>query len=122
MQQTPLLCGWMMVAMFSSLGLPGLNGFIGEFLIFKGAFSLAMIPTMVAVLGLLFTAVTFLRAIRQLFSGPLAENCAGFPDLRRREKFVVVPVTLLMFALGIAPQFAFAIFNSAVVQMTRFFA
>ncbi len=38
MQRTPLLCGWMSVAMFSSLGLPGLNGFIGEFLIFKGAF------------------------------------------------------------------------------------
>src|SRR5439155_62485 len=41
MQRTPLLCGWMSVAMFSSLGLPGLNGFIGEFLIFKGSFALA---------------------------------------------------------------------------------
>ena len=40
MQRTPLLCGWMSVAMFSSLGLPGLNGFIGEFLIFKGSFAL----------------------------------------------------------------------------------
>src|SRR5204863_60693 len=40
MQRTPLLCGWMSVAMFSSLGLPGLNGFIGEFLIFKGAFAI----------------------------------------------------------------------------------
>jgi len=41
MQCAPLLCGWMSVAMFSSLGLPGLNGFIGEFLIFKGSFALA---------------------------------------------------------------------------------
>jgi NADH-quinone oxidoreductase subunit M len=122
MQRTPLLCGWMMVAMFSSLGLPGLNGFIGEFLMFKGAFSLAMIPTAVAVLGLLFTAVTFLRAIQQLFSGPLAESCAAFPDLLRGEKFVVVPVTLLMFAAGIAPQFLFNLFNSTVVHMTRLFA
>src|SRR3989454_747708 len=40
MQRTPLLCGWMSVAMFSSLGLPGLNGFIGEFLIFKGSFEI----------------------------------------------------------------------------------
>jgi len=112
----------MCVAMFSSLGLPGLNGFIGEFLIFKGAFSLAMIPTAVAVLGLLFTAVTFLRAIQMLFSGPLADSCQMFPDLLRREKLVIVPVTVLMFALGIAPQFAFNIFNSAVVQMTRLFA
>jgi NADH-quinone oxidoreductase subunit M len=121
-QGTPLLCGWMSVAMFSSLGLPGLNGFIGEFLIFKGAFSLAMIPTAIAVLGLLFTAITFLRAMQLLFSGPLSENCAALSDLVRREKFVVVPVTLLMFAVGIAPQFLFNIFNSTVVQMTRLFA
>jgi NADH-quinone oxidoreductase subunit M len=122
MQRTPLLCGWMSVAMFSSLGLPGLNGFVGEFLIFKGAFSLAMIPTAVAVLGLLFTAVTFLRAMQLLFSGPLAESCGGFSDLVRHEKLVLVPVTLLMFAVGIAPQFVFNIFNGAVVQMTRLFA
>ena len=122
MQRTPLLCGWMSVAMFSSLGLPGLNGFVGEFLIFKGAFSLAMLPTAIAVLGLLFTAVTFLRAMQLLFSGPLGENCAGFPDLLRSEKLVVVPATLLMFAVGIAPQFLFNIFNSAVIQMTRLFA
>jgi NADH-quinone oxidoreductase subunit M len=122
MQQTPLLCGWMSVAMFSSLGLPGLNGFMGEFLIFKGAFNLAMIPTAIAVLGLLFTAITFLRAMQLLFSGPLSENCAALSDLVRREKFVVVPVTLLMFAVGIAPQFLFNIFNSTVVQMARLLA
>jgi NADH-quinone oxidoreductase subunit M len=122
MQRTPLLCGWMAVAMFSSLGLPGLNGFIGEFLIFKGAFSLAMIPTAVAVLGLLFTAVTFLRAIQLLFSGPLAQSCHAFPDLLPREKFVIIPVTLLMFAAGIGPLFLFNIFNGAVVQMARLFA
>jgi NADH-quinone oxidoreductase subunit M len=122
MQRTPLLCGWMSVAMFSSLGLPGLNGFIGEFLIFKGALSLAMIPTAIAVLGLLFTAITFLRAMQLLFSGPLSESCTVFSDLLPREKFVVVPVTLLMFAVGIAPQFLFNIFNGAVVQMTRLFA
>src|SRR2546421_839924 len=122
MQRTPLLCGWMSVAMFSSLGLPGLNGFIGEFLIFKSAFSLAAIATAVAVLGLLFTAGTFLRAMQMLFSGPLAESCSAFPDLLRNEKLVIVPVTLLMFAVRVAPQFAFNIFNTTVVQMTRLFA
>src|SRR5436190_15861770 len=122
MQRTPLLCGWMSVAMFSSLGLPGLNGFIGEFLIFKGAFSLAMIPTAVAVLGLLFTAVTFLRAMQMLFSGPLAESCGALPDLLRGEKLVIVPVTLLMFAVGLVPQFVFNIVNSSVIQMTRLFS
>jgi NADH-quinone oxidoreductase subunit M len=122
MQRTPLLCGWMSIVMFSSLGLPGLNGFIGEFLIFKGSFALAAIATAIAVLGLLFTAVTFLRAIQMLFSGPLAKSCSTFPDLLRNEKLVIVPVTLLMFAVGLAPQFVFNIFNTTVVQMTRLFA
>jgi NADH-quinone oxidoreductase subunit M len=122
MQRTPLLCGWMSVAMFSSLGLPGLNGFIGEFLIFKGSFALTSSVTAIAVVGLLVTAIAFMRAMQMLFSGPLAEGCSAFPDLLGREKLVVIPITLLMFALGIAPQFVFNIFNTTVVQMTRMFA
>jgi NADH-quinone oxidoreductase subunit M len=122
MQRTPLLCGWMSVAMFSSLGLPGLNGFIGEFLIFKGSFALAAAATAVAVIGLLVTAIAFMRAMQALFSGPLAESCSAFPDLERAEKWVIIPVTLLMFAIGIAPQFVFNIFNTTVVQMARLFA
>lgn len=122
MQRTPLLCGWMSVAMFSSLGLPGLNGFIGEFLIFKGSFAVAASFTAIAALGLLVTAIVFMRAMQSLFSGPLAESCGAFPDLARSEKWVVVPVTLLMFAIGIAPQFMFTMFNTTVVEMARLFA
>jgi len=122
MQRTPLLCGWMSVAMFSSLGLPGLNGFIGEFLIFKGSFAVAASFTAVAVIGLLVTAIVFARAMQALFSGPLTESCSAFPDLIGSEKLVVVPVTLLMFAIGIAPQFVFNIINTTAIQMTRLFA
>src|SRR5438309_2886242 len=122
MQRTPLLCGWMSVAMFSSLGLPGLNGFIGEFLIFKGSFAVAASFTGIAVLGLLFTAVTFMRAMQSLFGGPLVESCSGFSDLIRSEKLVIVPVTLLMFAIGILPQFIFNIFTATVTHMARLFA
>jgi NADH-quinone oxidoreductase subunit M len=122
MQRTPLLCGWMSVAMFSSLGLPGLNGFVGEFLIFKGSFAITASFTAVAVIGLLVTAIVFAHAMQALFSGSLAESCSAFPDLFRSEKLVIVPVTLLMFAIGIAPQFIFNIFNTTVAQMARLFA
>ena len=122
MQRAPLLCGWMSVAMFSSLGLPGLNGFIGEFLIFKGSFALAAPFTAMAVLGLLFTAVVFMRVMQSLFSGPLVETGVAFTDLRSNEKWVTIPITLVMLAIGIAPQFLFNIFNSTVVQMARLFA
>jgi len=122
MQSAPLLCGWMSVAMFSSLGLPGLNGFVGEFLIFKGSFAVAPPFTAVAVLGLFFTAVTFMRAMQALFSGPATDPTNAIVDLTRGEKIVIVPVTLLMLAIGIAPQFLFSIFNTTVVQMARLFA
>ncbi len=122
MQCAPLLCGWMSVAMFSSLGLPGLNGFVGEFLIFKGSFATAAGFTAIAVIGLLFTAVTFMRAMQSLFSGPLAESCAGFSDLVLKEKLVIVPVTLLMFAIGLSPQFIFNTFNATVAHMARLFS
>jgi NADH-quinone oxidoreductase subunit M len=119
MQRTPILCGWMSVAMFSSLGLPGLNGFIGEFLIFKGSFAITGSFTALAVIGLLVTAIVFMRAMQALFSGPLTENCSAFPDLLLREKIAIVPVTLLMFAIGLAPQFMLNIFNTTVIQMAR---
>jgi NADH-quinone oxidoreductase subunit M len=122
MQRTPLLCGWMSVAIFSSLGLPGLNGFIGEFLIFKSAFAIAAAFMAIAVIGLLVTAIVFMRAMQSLFSGPLAESCSAFPDLLRSEKLVIIPVTSLMFLIGIAPQFIFNIFNLTVVRMAQLFS
>ncbi len=122
MQRAPLLCGWMSIALFSSLGLPGLNGFIGEFLIFKGSFALSASSTAVAALGLLLTAIVLLRAMQSLFSGPYRETGLAFPDLGPGEKFVAVPMTLLLVALGVAPQFLFNIFNTTVVQMARVFA
>jgi NADH-quinone oxidoreductase subunit M len=122
MQQTPQLCAWMSLAMFSSLGLPGLNGFIGEILIFKGAFNLAPVATACAGFGLLITAGVFLRAMQKLFSGPLADSCKSFPNLTLQEKLIVIPVSILMLALGIAPGFMFNIFNSTVTQMANLFS
>jgi NADH-quinone oxidoreductase subunit M len=121
MQCAPLLCGYMSVAMFSSLGLPGLNGFIGEFLIFKSSFALASVATAIAVSGLLFTAITFLRAMQALFSGPVSETCSAFPELRTNEISLILPVTLLMIAIGISPQFILNIFNTTAVRMTQLF-
>ena len=121
MQRTPIFCAFMSVAMFSSLGLPGLNGFIGEFLIFKGSFTLATAASSVAVLGLLFTAVALLRAMQALFSGPQNDRTSSFSELMPGELAVVAPLTIFMIWIGVAPQFLLNIFNSAVVQMSRLF-
>jgi NADH-quinone oxidoreductase subunit M len=73
------------------------------------------------VIGLLVTAIVFMRAMQKLFSGPLNESSSGFSDLLGSETLVVIPVTLLMFAIGIAPQFILNIFNTTVVQMAHLF-
>ena len=119
MQRAPVFCALMSVAMFSSLGLPGLNGFIGEFLIFKGSFSLAAAASSVAALGLLFTAIALLRAMQALFSGPLNERTSLFPELTAGELSVVAPVSVLMVWVGVAPQFLLNIFNSTVMHLSR---
>ncbi|MDQ6654446.1 MAG: NADH-quinone oxidoreductase subunit M, partial [Verrucomicrobiota bacterium] len=89
------------------------------FLIFKGSFALASIATGAAVFGLLVTAVALLRVMQGLFSGPLQASCREFPELRVAELAVVVPASVLMLAVGIAPQFLFSIFNSTVVRMAQ---
>ncbi len=117
--------GYCMLGLFAVTASPVVAAtidFIGEFLIFKGSFAMAASFTAIAVIGLLVTAIAFARAMQALFSGPLAKSCSAFPDLLRSEKLVVIPMTLLMFAIGIAPQFIFNIFNTTVVQMTRLFA
>ena len=108
----PVLAGLMGIAIFSSLGLPGLNGFVGEFLIFSGTFQLAWWAPTIAVLGLFTTAVFLLNLIQKVFTGPLPDRWRGFPDLGRAEIAVVVPAIGLMFLMGIFPQVLVALFNT----------
>jgi NADH-quinone oxidoreductase subunit M len=100
----PVLAGLMGFALFSSLGLPGLNGFVGEFLIFRGVFSLAWVASAVSVLGLLVTAAVILTVIQRVFTGPVPEHCAHFADLHTGERFALAPVIGLMLLIGLWPQ------------------
>jgi len=115
----PVFTGLMGIALFSSLGLPGLNGFIGEFLIFKGSFPLVPWATSIAVLGLLATALFILGILQQVFSGPLNERWASMPDLTVGERLALVPAIGLMFALGLYPQLVLGVVNSTAIQLVQ---
>jgi len=115
----PIFCGFMGIALFASLGLPGLNGFIGEFLILKGAFSLATWATSLSVIGLLITAIFMLTILQRVFNGPLNERWLKLPDLSFKEILAVLPALALMFVLGVYPQFVLGAINSTVVQMVK---
>jgi NADH-quinone oxidoreductase subunit M len=115
----PVFCGLMGIALFSSLGLPGLNGFVGEFLIFKGAFPLAIAPTSVSVVGLLLTAIFLLTIMQRVFSGPLQERWSRMPDLTVGERLALLSPLALMFVLGLYPQLVLGVINNTVLQMVQ---
>jgi NADH-quinone oxidoreductase subunit M len=113
----PVFAGVMGIVLFSSLGLPGLNGFVGEFLIFRGVFPLAWVAATVSILGLLVTAAVILTVIQKVFTGPLPEHCVGFPDLHHGERLAMVPVIGLMLLIGLVPQLIVSSVNPTVVHL-----
>jgi NADH-quinone oxidoreductase subunit M len=110
----PVFAGLMGIALFSSLGLPGLNGFVGEFLIFRGVFPLSWLAATVSVLGLLITAAVILTVIQKVFAGPVSERWASFPDLHGGERLGMAPVIGLMFLVGVVPQIVLEHVNPTV--------
>ena len=115
----PVFCGLMGIAIFASLGLPGLNGFVGEFLVFKGAFALMPWATALSSVGLLVTAIFLLTILQKVFSGPLAPQWSGFEDLSDGERMIVAPAIVLMFVLGSYPQALLAVVNPTVLRIVE---
>jgi NADH-quinone oxidoreductase subunit M len=115
----PVLCGLMGIALFSSMGLPGLNGFVSEFLIFKGTFPLAPLPASAAVLGLLLTAIFILTILQRVFSGPLNQKWGQMPDLTVGERLSLLPPVALMFVLGLYPELVLGVINSTAMRMMQ---
>ncbi len=105
-KSVPIFSGLFLVVAMSSAGLPGLNGFIGEFTILLGSFSVWPILTVLAAVGVILAAWYLLTAFRQIVQGPLTkpENDAEhLPDLRRGEFMMLLPLVLLFFIIGLFP-------------------
>ncbi|MFA0773202.1 MAG: hypothetical protein KEFWMYNX_001221, partial [Candidatus Fervidibacter sp.] len=102
----PTCAAFFLIALMASVGLPGLNGFVGEFLILAGTFQVHWYWAATAAFGVVLAAVYLLWLWRNVFHGPITkpEN-RWLPDLTFREKWLVLlPVTLLLFAIGIYPR------------------
>ncbi|MGK2930477.1 MAG: complex I subunit 4 family protein [Acidimicrobiales bacterium] len=97
------LTGVTTLAAFASLGLPGLAGFVAEFQIFVGTFSVYPALAGIALLGVLITAALFLQMLQKLFFGDLPERLGDFPDLDRREIAALVPLLALVVLIGVWP-------------------
>ncbi|MBM3451117.1 MAG: NADH-quinone oxidoreductase subunit M [Armatimonadetes bacterium] len=104
-------------AMFASLGLPGLMGFVAEFLIFVGSFAILPVPTAIAALGIVINAAFFLWTIQRVFLGPSNPKWLSLPDVTPREMWALAPLILLMIVFGVYPKPLIDIINLTSVQV-----
>jgi NADH-quinone oxidoreductase subunit M len=100
----PVLAGLFLVLALSSLGLPGLNGFVGEFLILVGTFDVSRVMAIVGAAGIVLAAIYLLWAYQRSMHGVLPASLAGTPDVSARELVVLVPVVVAIVAIGVYPK------------------
>src|SRR6185436_7938942 len=101
---TPHLVAAFLIITLSSIGLPGLNGFVGEFLILLGAFRVDPVLAAVAATGVILSATYMLWMFQRVNYGPVSnEKNAALPDLRPREWAVIVPIIAVAILMGIFP-------------------
>jgi NADH-quinone oxidoreductase subunit M len=100
----PWFAAFFLIICLSSLGLPGLNGFVGEFLILLGAFRVHPKVTALAATGVILAAVYLLWMYQRVMFGPVTnEKNRGLRDLSPREFWTLVPVLLMILWLGVYP-------------------
>jgi len=91
---------------FASIGLPGLNGFVGEFMILMGSFSTYKFLSAIAAFGVVLAAIYMLWAYQRIFTGEISiEENSNLVDLDSREMLAVIPLLVLMLFIGIYPSF-----------------
>jgi NADH-quinone oxidoreductase subunit M len=113
----PKYSGITMMAMLASLGLPGLMGFVAEFLIFVGSFGVFPELTVIAVTGVVFSAAMFLWTIQRIFLGPKNPRWAALPDLDGREAVSLVPLAVIMLLFGVYPRPLLEVINAAMTSL-----
>jgi NADH-quinone oxidoreductase subunit M len=87
----------------ASVGLPGLNSFIGEFLVVVGTFAVSTWLGVAAVTAVVLAAIYLLWSYQRVAHGPVRPEHAMLPDVQGREVLVLVPVLALLLVLGVAP-------------------
>ena len=117
----PIYGGILIFTSMASLGLPGLNGFVSEFMIVRGSYQPLTIYTAIAMLGLLFTGAYILKGIKKVLHGPMNEHWAHgehkLTEINLREILVMAPLMALMLFTGIWPMWILDIINKAVTAL-----
>ncbi len=102
----------------ASLGLPGLSGFVSEFMVVRGAWPIFTIATAVSMVGLFFTGAYVLKALYIVLHGPINKHLEGHvTEINTREIIVIAPLMVLMLLIGVWPAWILEIINRAVMTL-----
>lgn len=119
-KSVPVFCFFFLVVAMSSAGLPGLNGFVGEFTILLGTFASNPFWAVLGTVGIILAAWYLLTAFRKVAQGELTNpaNAKGvLPDLKGSEIAMLVPLVLLFFAIGLFPNLFLSKINPSVAEL-----
>lgn len=116
----PAFAAVFMIVTLSSIGLPGLNGFIGEFLILFGTFKVWPCLALISLGGVILSAVYMLGMYQKVFFGPVTDPAnRDLPDLKAREWLCVLPLLVLIVWIGVYPNFFLRRIDTAVNDYIR---
>ena len=110
------------IAMFASMGLPGLSGFISEALIFLGIYKKFTLITVLALIGLLLGAAYLLWMFKRMFFGEVNEDCKGYTDMNTREIIYMLPLCIAVIVFGIYPSPILNIMRASVGKLVSLLA
>ena len=114
----PVYGGILIFTSMASLGLPGLNGFVSEFMVVRGAWPVYTVITAIATLGLLMTGAYILKGIQKVLHGPVNQRWAGHRlEISRREVIAIAPLLALMLVIGVWPAWLVSVINAAITRM-----
>jgi NADH-quinone oxidoreductase subunit M len=117
----PVYGGILIFTSMASLGLPGLNGFVSEFLVVRGSWPILTVYTALAMIGLLFTGAYILKGIKSVLHGPLNEHWAHgehkLTEINLREIIVMAPLMILILVIGVYPAWILDVINKAMMML-----
>ncbi|MEM1425470.1 MAG: proton-conducting transporter membrane subunit, partial [Cyanobacteria bacterium P01_H01_bin.130] len=117
----PLIGILMIMGVMASSGIPGMAGFVAEFLIFQGSFAVFPIYTLMSMLGTGLTAVYFLILINRTFLGRLDESTAHLPAVGWSERTPAIALAIPIVVFGIVPQFLVMWSDSSTAAIATLF-
>jgi len=114
--QMPVYTGFVTVAFFAAIGLPGMSGFVSEALVFVGSFGVetTRILAMISTLGILLGAGYMLWTLQRIFFGPLNEKWNTMTDVDKRELSMFIPLSIIIIFFGVYPSGMLNIMNTSV--------